>query len=235
MSKINISEIAVGDLFSESNHLIVTNRTPTTVKFKHLSSGEEVEFSNEYVSDLLKTADQYSKEVKVTREDSHWTKVKIDAAIKKGTFTQEDAPAIGEVEVQGIRSLFENIFNDQCFTVIYRKKDEKLSDKKYKELRDAQIQSALAEIEKTASQRKGVKNKAEEVLKQIQENPITKIIEGEKRKLRGFKKTYTSRDGLYYCEDVDIVKTEKENGIRPVNIVTIEELIFDGVRFFIEK
>lgn len=34
--------------------------------------------------------------------------------------------------------------------------------------------------------------------------------------------------------DMDIQQTDKESGIRPVNILTIKYLIFDGVKYIVE-
>lgn len=45
---------------------------------------------------------------------------------------------------------------------------------------------------------------------------------------------FESRDGRYDCVDMDITKTDKESGIRPVNILTIKWLIFNGVKYIVE-
>lgn len=58
--------------------------------------------------------------------------------------------------------------------------------------------------------------------------------EGEDRVLRGYKIQFESRDGRYDCVDMDITKTDKESGIRPVNILTIKWLIFNGVKYIVE-
>lgn len=67
--KINIKEIAVGDVFSEESHYIVEEIGKDTIKFKHTESGKSVTLNYGYVQDLLNTSDQYDKEVKVTKED----------------------------------------------------------------------------------------------------------------------------------------------------------------------
>lgn len=67
--KINIKEIAVGDVFSEESHYIVEEIGKDTIKFKHTESGKSVTLGYGYVQDLLNTSDQYDKEVKVTKED----------------------------------------------------------------------------------------------------------------------------------------------------------------------
>ena len=63
---------------------------------------------------------------------------------------------------------------------------------------------------------------------------INQLKQGEDRVLRGYKIQFESRDGRYDCVDMDITKTDKESGIRPVNINTIKYLIFDGVKYVVE-
>lgn len=58
--------------------------------------------------------------------------------------------------------------------------------------------------------------------------------EGEDRVLRGFKIQFVSRDGKYRCMDMDIEKTEKDTGERLVNINTISQLIYNGVKYTVE-
>lgn len=56
----------------------------------------------------------------------------------------------------------------------------------------------------------------------------------EDRVLRGFKIQFVSRDGKYRCMDMDIEKTEKDTGERLVNINTISQLIYNGVKYTVE-
>lgn len=65
-------------------------------------------------------------------------------------------------------------------------------------------------------------------------NPVLPYEEGEDRVLRGYKIQFESRDGRYNCIDMDIQQTDKESGVRPVNINTIKYLIFDGVKYVVE-
>lgn len=60
------------------------------------------------------------------------------------------------------------------------------------------------------------------------------FIEGEDRVLRGYKMQFVSRDGKYKCLDMDIERSSKEDGIRLVNINTIKQLIFNGVKYVVE-
>ena len=68
----------------------------------------------------------------------------------------------------------------------------------------------------------------------IQNNPIKDYIEGEDRVLRGYKIQFVSRDGRYDCVDMDIERTDKEAGIRPVNINTISQLIYNGTKYVVK-
>ncbi len=71
-------------------------------------------------------------------------------------------------------------------------------------------------------------------LEHVQNNPIKDYIEGESRILRGYKIQFSSRDGRYDCIDMDIDTSEKESAIRPVNINTIEYLIYNNVKYIVE-
>lgn len=73
-----------------------------------------------------------------------------------------------------------------------------------------------------------------EALEFIQNNPVKDYIEGEDRVLRGYKMQFVSRDGKYKCMDMDIERTEKETGERLVNINTISQLIYNGVKYIVE-
>lgn len=73
-----------------------------------------------------------------------------------------------------------------------------------------------------------------EALEHIQNNPIKDFIEGEDRVLRGYKMQFVSRDGKYKCMDMDVVRGPKETGERLVNINTIKQLIFNGVKYVVE-
>ena len=52
--------------------------------------------------------------------------------------------------------------------------------------------------------------------------------------MRGYKMQFVSRDGKYKCMDMDIERTEKETGERLVNINTISQLIYNGVKYVVE-
>lgn len=208
--KLNIKDIAVGDCFSEEAHYIVKELLPNDINFLHLESGKIVTLGHSYVTDLLNTSDQYFDVVKVTREDK-----------KDGQL--------------GIRSIFENIKSSEVFTVVFTKQPTNKTKKEIEKEKTTQREAALALIEKAKSRKKSMVVAYEEALSYIQNNPIKDYIEGEDRVLRGYKKQFVSRDGKYRCIDLDIKQTEKETGERLVNINTIKELIFNGVKYIVES
>ena len=206
--KVNLAEIEVGDIFSEESHYIVKEVKKDSVVFEHLESGKTVSLSNEYVHNMLNTSDQYEREVKVTKEDK-----------KDGTL--------------GIRSIFEKIHSGQVFTVCFKKQDKPKSKRKLQEEIDAIVEQFSNSIDTVKNNKKGVANAAKNLITELVNNPVLPYEEGEDRVLRGYKIQFESRDGRYDCVDMDITKTDKESGIRPVNINTIKWLIFNGVKYIV--
>lgn len=227
--KINIAEVEVGDVFSEETIFSCVEKLSDSVKMKHLKTGEIVTLNNKYVEDLLKTADQFSHVETVGKENKLWTQKQLDDAEKKG----EDISnlKVGDLRLKGIKSLWEEITTSQVFTVCFKKKDTPLSNKKLQELKDAQIVKVLEDLEKTSKQKKGILDKAKEILTYIQSNPILPFEEGEERLLRGYKLQFKSEDGFYQVKDLDI----ETNNERLVNINSIVYLVFNGVKFVVEK
>lgn len=93
---------------------------------------------------------------------------------------------------------------------------------------------ATSMIDKAKRQKKSMATAYKEALEFVQSNPIKDYTEGEDRVLRGFKIQFVSRDGKYRCMDMDIEKTEKDTGERLVNINTISQLIYNGVKYTVE-
>lgn len=207
--KVNLREIEVGDIFSEESHYVVKEVKSESVVFKHLESGKTANLSNEYVYNMLNTSDQYEKEVKVTREDK-----------KDGT--------------PGIRTVFEGIRSSEVFTVVFKKQDKAKTKKQFESEKEAQRMEATSIIDRAKRQKKSMATAYKEALEFVQSNPIKDYTEGEDRVLRGFKIQFVSRDGKYRCMDMDIEKTEKDTGERLVNINTISQLIYNGVKYTVE-
>lgn len=202
---INLKDLAVGDIFSESSHYTLTEINGGNFDFKHHESGEIVTLSGAYVSNLLSTANSYEKEVIVNKEDT-----------KDG-------------EVKGIRTIWEEIHSQQVFTVVFKKQDKAKLKKVLAEEKATQRDKAIELIEKARKSKKSMATAYGEALEFIQENPISLVEEGEDRVLYGYKVQFTSRDGKYDCMDMKI------GAIRPVNINTIKALIIDGVKYSVKS
>lgn len=202
--------IKVGDVLSETSHYIVAGfNFDGSVRCKHFESGEEVNIGKSYIDNYIKSGDNYDQEVKVTKEDK-----------KDGTL--------------GIRSIWENIHSGQVFTVCFKKQDKPKSKKKLNEEIDCLVDQFSKDIDKVKASKKSVAEKAKQLITELIREPILPYEEGEDRVIRGYKIQFESRDDRYDCVDMDIVKTDKESGIRPVNILTIRWLIYNGVKYVVE-
>ncbi|WEY17548.1 hypothetical protein [Kolpuevirus frurule] len=202
-----IKSFKVGDVLSESSHYkVLADNGNLNFKLKHLESGDIVYIGKEYIHNYLESADDFTNEVKVTREDK-----------KDGTL--------------GIRSIFEGIHGSQVFTVCFKKQDTPKSKKKLQAELDAIIEQFSNRIESVKASKKGVADAAKNLVSTLVVNPILPYEEGEDRVLRGFKIQFESRDGRYNCIDMDI---EDANNVRPVNINTIRWIILGGTKYVVE-
>lgn len=201
--------IKKGQIYSETSHYIVEGIRFNSIDCKHYESGDNVTLSADYVNKFLNSADSYEKEVKVTKEDK-----------KDGTL--------------GIRSIWENIHSGQVFTVCFKKQDKPKSKKKLQEEIDTIVEQFSNSIDTVKNNKKGVAHAAKNLITELVNNPVLPYEEGEERVLRGYKIQFESRDGRYNCVDMDIVKTDKESGVRPVNINSIKWLIYDNVKYVVE-
>lgn len=202
-----IKSFKVGDVLSESSHYkVLAGNGNLNFKLKHLESGDVVYIDEKYIHNYLESADDFTNEVKVTREDK-----------KDGTL--------------GIRSIFEGIHGSQVFTVCFKKQDTPKSTKKLNSQIIGLSQMLVEEIDRVKAQKKGVADAAKKFINELIKNPILPYKEGEDRVLRGFKIQFDSRDGRYNCVDMDITE---ENNIRPVNINTIKWLIIGGTKYIVQ-
>lgn len=204
-----VNQLKQGSIISESSHYIVNRVSGSTAWLTHFESGEEVQIGVGYLKNYTNSADLFETTVKVTKEDK-----------KDGTL--------------GIRSIWENIHSGQVFTVCFKKQDKPKSRRKLQEEIDAIVEKFSNSIDTVKNNKKGVANAAKTLIAELVNNPVLPYEEGEERVLRGYKIQFESRDGRYNCVDMDIVKTDKESGVRPVNINTIQYLIFDGVKYVVE-
>ena len=204
-----INQLKQGSIISESSHYIVNRVSGSTAWLTHFESGEEVQIGMSYLKNYTNSADLFETTVKVTKED------------KKD-------------DTLGIRSIWENIHSGQAFTVCFKKQDKPKSKKKLQEEIDTIVEQFSNSIDAIKNSKKGVANAAKNLVTELVNNPVLPYEEGEDRVLRGYKIQFESRDGRYDCVDMDITKTDKESGIRPVNINTIKWLIFNGVKYIVE-
>lgn len=203
------SNLKPGDVLSESSHYIVENVHDNTAHVKHFESGDSTIIAVDYLKKYANSADTYTEVVEVTKEDK-----------RDGT--------------PGIRSIFEGIHSQQAFTVCFKKQDKPKSKKAYDEEVATIINNFSEEIDAVKNSKKGVANAAKELVQHLLSNPVLPYTEGEERVLRGYKIQFVSRDGRYDCVDMDIERTDKESGIRPVNILTIKWLIYNGVKYVVK-
>ena len=200
-------EIKKGDILSESSHYRVKNILGSSVILEHFESKNEVSIDKDYLHNFCNTADSYITEIKVTKEDK-----------KDGTL--------------GIRSIWENIHSSKVFTVCFKKQDKAKSQKKLNEEIDYLVKQFSTDIDKVKANKKGVAEKAKQLITELIRKPILPYEEGEDRVLRGYKIQFESRDGKYQCIDMDI--EDPENNVRLVNINTIKWLIIDNTKYIVQ-
>lgn len=202
--------ITVNDVLSEVSHYrVIGINADDSIRVVHTESGDVVNIGRTYVENYIKSGDNFTEEIKVTKEDK-----------KDGTL--------------GIRSIFENIHSGQVFTVCFKKQNKPKSKKKLQEEINTIIEQFSNSIDSIKNSKKGVANAAKNLVTELVENPILPYEEGEERVLRGYKIQFESRDGRYRCVDMDITKTDKESAERLVNINTIRWLIYNGTKYIVE-
>jgi hypothetical protein len=221
---INLSEIEVGDVFSEESHYVYLGKTNNTHDFKHLESGQVVHLDDAYVSELFQTADQFHEEVEVGVEDKFWTQKQIDDAKKKGTLEDDSQIREGDIKLKGIRNLWAEIHSTRVFSVCFNKKGKELTKKALNAAKAKQIEDALASVGTG-------KITLEDAFKLVQENPVFPIEKGEERVLRGYKVQFTSTNGFYDVIDMDVNDDGKGANVRKVNINEINWLVVDGIKY----
>ena len=231
-TKNNISEIKVGDIFSESSHYIFKGWKGDKLSFTHLESNTNVELGEGYVGNLLDTADQFKEEITVSREDRLWTQKQIDDAIKSGGLAKDTKIRVGDIRQEGIRSIWKNINSAQVFTVNFNKTSKNLSKTELAKQKKDQLDNAIAAINKAQSGKSGVAKAAEQAIKEIQENPILNFQKGEERTLRGYKVQFESITGYYDVIDMDITTGMNR---RQVHINEINWLVIGNVRYIVER
>lgn len=227
---INLTEVEEGDVFSEQSHYVFNGKVDAgKLQFLHLESGEVVNLTEKYVTDMLRTADQYDTEVEVTKEDTYWTQKQISEDVKRTNMPSNLRE--GDLKAQGIRSIWKEITGAQVFTVCFNKQNKELSQKAIEAAKQKQLEEALLTIQKAQDAKKGVKNAALKAIEEIQANPILPIQRGDERILRGYKVQFESVNGAYDVIDMDI---RDNNNMRKVNINEVNWLVYNGVKYIVK-
>lgn len=223
----NIEKLKEGNILSEVSHYKVNEIVGDICNLTHVETNTIVNINTGYIKDCINNGDEYESEVRVGKEDKFWTAKQIMNEEFRGF---EDAK-VGEVRQKGIRTIWEEIYTPHVFTVCFKKQD-KLKSSKQLQLETKAIADKFAEeIEKIKTAKKGVTEASIKFVEDLVKNPILPYEEGEERVLRGYKIQFTSRDGKYNCIDMDITD---DNNIRPVNINSIQYLIYNNVKYIVE-
>jgi len=226
----NISKLEINSVLSESAHYKVIDFTNGLVKLFHLESEQEVTINREYIKNCIDSGDEYDVEVKVGKEDKFWTQKQIDDTVLTSKYAPGDLK-VGDLKQKGIRTIWEDIHTSQVFTVCFKKADKVKSQKALKAELEQQREYSIGLIEKAKKDKKSMAEAYKVALKYIQNNPISEIEEGEERILRGYKIQFSSRDGKYNCVDMDLPDGDN---IRPVNILTLQWIIINNVKYIVE-
>lgn len=221
---VNIKEIKQGDVFSESSYYVVNSIGKNDITFKHTGTGKEVTLSNNYVTDILCTADQYQSEVSVGLLDKVYTEKQVKE------YKGANPPQVGDLKQKGIKTLWSEV-GSRVFTCCFEKKGKELSKAAYeKKIREV-LEDSLTVIGQAAIGKKGVAKTAAEVVEDLIRNPITNYEGGEQRVLRGYKLQHESQDGFYQVVDLNITSGDNK---RLVNLNTLQWLVVGGVKYIVE-
>jgi len=223
---INVFDAQEGHKFSEISHYeYLHDNHDGTHAMQQMSTGDVIHVSTEYIENLMNSAEQYQSEMKVGLEDKYWTARQIKSAIGRGEFTDENAPEVGDFRMPGIRTIWENIHSKHVFTVMYLAQSKETG----KELNDRKEEQAarLAAQIRSGMNLPQLREQVKSLINEAQNEPIVKVL--RERPLRGYKTQYVSRDGKYQCMDLDLGEE------RPVNINTIQWLVYNGIKYIYTK
>ena len=231
---MTIKDIKVGTPFSELSTYIVEGINGNVISFKHLETNSSVKIDFSYVNGCMSSSDYFESVVKVGKKDKYYTQKQVDDIAKTGV---TDLPVVGAVRVAGMESIFTNLPYKKVFTATFRKKGQELTEKQVADKKEKLVADAVALIQKTKEQKKGVAEVAKEEFKKLLDTNVESYVPGDLRTLRGYKTKQYSADGFYQVMDLefpDSGKGKKGDDTRLVNINTLEELIVDGVKYILE-
>lgn len=215
-----MQNIKKGDILSEQSHYVVEEVGLRNVKVRHVASGQLATLSRGYIDKFVDHASNHSYTIKVGKEDKYWTAKQI-------ADDPDTSLRVGDLRQKGIRTIWENIYSKQVFTVCYDKAPKKKTKKQLAKELDEQVAVFLDVIAKAAKQKKGVLEAATRELHVLQASPISNVIV-EERILRGYKLDFSSRNGLYKVFDIE------NDGERQVNINTIKWIIIDDIKYIVD-
>lgn len=229
---LRITKLKPGQICSELSVYRVDKVGSESTALTILPSNQKISISNEYVASNLVSANNYDDEEIVGKEDKLWTQKQVDDYFAKASETEKEFNKdlrVGDVRVKGIRTLFSEI-GEHVFTVVYRKQDTPKSAKAIKAEKETKAQQLVDALEKAKEQHKSMSKVAAKFVEDLLKNPVLDFVPGEMRTLVGYKiGTHIPRDGKYFVMDCEIGEP------RLVNINTIQELIYNGVKYIVEK
>ena len=212
-------EIKQGDVFSQISHYVATD---TNGLVYHVESDTNIILPVSHIS-LLKSAQHFTKTIIVGKEDKKWTTKQIEEEEKRIGRTL-DFIKVGDVRVNGIRTIWENIYDSQVFTVCWDKNPKAKSNKIYQAELEERTKIFLEGLAKAKKSKKSMTKYVEKNLPNLE---CIFPYEIEERIVAGYKVQFKSRNGMY-----NIIEASS-NSIKQVNINTIKWLIFDGIKYVV--
>lgn len=233
---MDVNKIEIGDVFSEFSGFKVVDQQGNKVDMLHIQSGQEVTITTDYIKAHLVSGDQYSETITTGLRNKYWTSGQIEEIIKKGKFKNElEIPKEGQLRVEGLQTVFQNIPVGKVFTVTFRKKGTELSDSQVLKKKQQLIADSIKRIEAVQKAKKGVKEQAEKELELVLNTNIPNYEPGDLRTLRGIKLERYSDTGFYNVKDLNFPDGYEKDNKRLVNINTLESIIVDDTLWTLEK
>lgn len=185
------SNLKKGSILSETSFFVVEKVLPDGILVKD-DNGTEVEIGNDYVEQILNSADYYETE-------------------EEKTMTE-----LADIFKQNARI---------AMTVAFYKKDEAKTKKVY----EAEVKQAIEKVQNAKV------SEVEGLLRNLIENPVSKIIPGELRVMKG--RHYGGMNDLGRIDfiDMELPSTDAMKGIRQVDPRTIQYLIVNKVKYNLKK
>lgn len=187
---MNINDIQVGDVFSETSYFTVKRIEDDAVIFKStVLPDNEVPVANAYVEGFMSTANQYESEEKVTLTKLQEVFANIGNQVFMVNFTKKATKKTKKAIKAEKEALIKGAVDDAMSAISNRRGNREFSVKK------ANLEAVIQEVVDT---------------------PVQEIIPGEDRTLIGYKVQMNTETGLYQCMDMEI-NQERPVNIRELN------------------